>query len=287
MSFIWRVRSPRGSAHSWYSWQTLDFPGLIRGGRRRVVIRWIVMDSAHEFRFRISAYTPTTMPLGRLAEYLGELAKILGHDKSVHLVEVAEGSTVLVHKIDDEDVPKVRDRAIAVQNKSAPADAMKSYRQVNKMLTDDDGSAAFLEGEAELIDFPGSKAKLPPYMSVSERAEIDGEVARVGGMGDPVPVLLTTEGRTLSGCWTKRDIAKRLGSRLFEPVRLFGEGRWTRSPSGNWSLVHFRIDGFQELDGDSLSDTVNKLRAIPDLWLDDNIVEELLTLRHGDANGGL
>jgi hypothetical protein len=31
------------------------------------------MNSEHEFRFRISARTPTTMPLGRLAEYLAEL----------------------------------------------------------------------------------------------------------------------------------------------------------------------------------------------------------------------
>jgi hypothetical protein len=249
------------------------------------------MDSGHEFRFRISAYTPATMPLSRLAEYLAELAKVLGHDQSIHLVELDEGSTVLVHKIDAEAVPKIRDRAFAVQNGSAPADAMRSYKQVNKMLRDDDGSAAFMEDGAELIEFPGSKAKLPPFMSVSERGEIDGEIQRVGGLGNPVPVLLTTEGRTLSGCWAKRDIAKPLGSRLFEPIRLFGEGRWTRSPTGNWTLAWFRIDSFQELDSSTLSDTVNKLRAIPGLDLGENIIDDLLISRHGegngDANGGL
>lgn len=249
------------------------------------------MDSAQEFRFRISAYKPTTMPLSRLAEYLTELAKILGHDKSIHLVEVDEGSTVLVHKIDPEDVPKVRDRAIAVQNGVAPAGAMRSYHAVNKMLRDDDGSAEFLEDSAELIEFPGSKAKLPPFISVSERGEIDGEIQRVGGLSDPVPVLLTTEGRTLAGCWAKREIAKYLGSRLFEPIRLFGEGRWTRSPSGNWTLSAFRIDSFQDLEYGSLSGTVNKLRAVPGLDLGNNIVGELLTVRHGetgnDVDGGV
>jgi hypothetical protein len=243
------------------------------------------MDSRHEFRFRISAYTPTTMPLGRLADYLAELANILGQDQSVHLVELDEGSTVLVHKIDAEAIPKIRDRAFAVQNGSAPADAMKSYKQVNKMLRDDDGSAVFMEDGAELIEFPGSKAKLPPFMSVSERGEVDGEIARVGGVGDPVPVLLVTEGRTLSGCWAKREIAKPLGTHLFEPIRLFGEGRWTRSPNGNWTLGWFRIDSFQELEEGSLSDTVNKLRAIPGLSLSDNIVDELLISRHGEGNG--
>jgi hypothetical protein len=249
------------------------------------------MDSEHEFRFRINAYTPTTMPLGRLAEYLAELAKILGQDQSVHLVEVDEGSTVLVHKIDAEAVPKIRARAAAVRNENGPPEAMRSYRQVNKMLRDDDGSAAFMEDGAELIEFPGSKAQLPPFVAVSERGEIDGEVQRVGGLGDPVPVLLTAEGRTFSGCWAKRDIAKPLALRLFEPVRLFGEGRWIRSPTGNWALASFRIESFQELHGDSLSETVNKLRAIPGLNLGDNIVSELLISRHGeggeDANGGL
>jgi hypothetical protein len=249
------------------------------------------MDSGHEFRFRISAYRPTTMPLGRLAEYLTELAKILGHDKSVHLVEVDEGSTVLVHKIDPEDVPKVRDRATAVQNGTAPVEAMRSYKLVNKMLRDDDGSAEFLEDSAELIEFPGNKAKLPPFISVTERGEIDGEVQRVGGLGNPVPVLLTTEGRTLSGCWAKREIAKQLGSRLFEPIRLFGEGRWTRSPYGNWTLSAFRIDSYQDLEYGSLSDTVNRLRAVPGLGIGDDIVGELLIVRHGenggDADGGI
>lgn len=248
------------------------------------------MDSGHEFRFRINAYTPTTMPLGRLAEYLSALAKTLGEDQSIHLIEVEDGCTVLVHKIDAEAVPKIRDRATAVQNGIAPPEAMRSYQQINRMLHDDNGSAAFLEDEAELIEFPGSKERLPSFMSVSERGEIEGEVQRIGGTGDPVPVLLTTEGRTLSGCWAKRDIAKPLALRLFEPVRLFGEGRWNRDPTGNWTLGTFRIEGFKELNSDSLSDTLNKLRAIPGLGLGDNIIDELLISRHGegdgDANGG-
>ncbi|HTX48682.1 MAG TPA: hypothetical protein VME40_04750, partial [Caulobacteraceae bacterium] len=120
------------------------------------------MAGDNEFRFRISAYTPATMPLGRLAEYLAELAKVLGEDQAVHLVELDEGSTVLVHKIDDEAVPKIRDRAAAVQAGHAPADAMRSYRRVNKMLRDDNGAAALLEGVAEILEFPGNRAETAP-----------------------------------------------------------------------------------------------------------------------------
>lgn len=249
------------------------------------------MDGENEFRFRISAYTPATMPIARLAEYLAELAKILGEGHAIHLVELDEGSTVLVNKIDAESVPKIRDRAAAVQSGNGPAEAMKSYRRVNKMLRDDNGAASLSEGVAEILEFPGNRAVAPPYMTVAERGEIDGEVVRVGGMGDPVPILLSVEGRAVSGCWARRAIAKPLAQRLFDPMRLFGEGRWSRSPIGEWSLASFRIDGFKELDDQPLSDAVNKLRAVPGLDWGEGLIGELLTLRHGeaggDANGGL
>lgn len=245
------------------------------------------MDEDNEFRFRISAYTPATMPLGRLAEYLAELAKILGEDQAVHLVELDEGSTVLVHKIDNEAVPKIRERAAAVQGGTAPAEAMRSYRKVNKMLRDDNGAAALLDGGSAIIEFPGNRAAAPPFMTVNERGEIDGEVVRVGGMGDPVPVLLSTEGHTLSGCWARRAIAKPLALRLFEPVRLFGEGRWVRNPAGQWSLTNFRIDSFKELDDEPLSETINKMRGIAGLAFGDSVIAELLADRQGGANGGV
>ncbi len=243
------------------------------------------MAGDNEFRFRISAYSPATMPLARLAEYLTELAAMLGEKHAVHLVEVDEGSTVLVHKIDDEAVPKVRDRAAAIQAGSAPTTALRSYKKLNTMLRDDNGSGALLEGVAEILEFPGKRAGLPPFMTVSERGEIDGEVVRVGGVDDPVPVLLSVEGRIVSGCWARRDVAKPLANRLFEPVRLFGEGRWERSPVGEWSLISFRIESFAELDAELLSETINRLRAIPVDWGSDPI-GDILALRHGDEPDG-
>jgi hypothetical protein len=242
-----------------------------------------MMDGDNEFRFRISAYTPSTMPLGRLAEYLTELAAMLGEDHAIHLVEVDEGSTVLVHKIDEEAVPKVRDRAAAIQEGRASSTIMKRYRTINTMLREDNGAGALLEGVAEILEFPGKRAALPPYMTVSERGEIEGEVYRVGGIGDPVPVLISVEGRTISGCWARRAIAKPLAQKLFEPVRLSGEGRWERSPQGEWTLTSFRIDSFSELDDEPLSETVNKLRAIPLDWGDDPVADFLAMRREDDT----
>ncbi|MCI0466016.1 MAG: hypothetical protein L0Y57_03280 [Beijerinckiaceae bacterium] len=248
------------------------------------------MEGGQEFRFSIGAYTPETMPLGRLAEYLAELARLLGQDHAIHLVELDSGSTVLVYKIDAEVVPKIRERAEAVRRRDAPVPAMRSYDNLNKLLRDDAASASLLEDGAEILEFPGKKNEIPHFPTVSERGEIDGEVVRVGGISDPVPIMLTTDsGTTLSGCYAGRPIAKQLAQKLFEPVRLFGEGRWSRTAEGRWLLNYFRIDHFQGLASEGLADALTKLRAIPGIEWGDKIVDELLSLRHGegDPNGGV
>lgn len=54
------------------------------------------MPNWKEFRFVIEGdidghdITPLTLPMARLAEYLTDLAMLMGHHESVHLVNVAE-----------------------------------------------------------------------------------------------------------------------------------------------------------------------------------------------------
>ena len=38
-----------------------------------------------EYRFEIDAFTPATIPMARLAEYVSDLAKMFGNNSSVHL----------------------------------------------------------------------------------------------------------------------------------------------------------------------------------------------------------
>lgn len=66
-------------------------------------------------------------------------------------------------------------------------------------------------------------------------------------------------------------------------MRLSGEGRWERSPQGEWALTSFRIDSFSELDDEPLSETVNKLRAIPVDWGDDPVGDFLAMRREDDT----
>ena len=82
--------------------------------------------------FRIDAYQPNTIPMVRLAEYMVEIAVMIGERASVHFVELKPGSVQLVHDVEYEAYPKVEARALALRNGAAPADAMKAYWTVNK-----------------------------------------------------------------------------------------------------------------------------------------------------------
>jgi hypothetical protein len=255
--------------------------------KKKNMTRRNAAGGAAEFLFWIDAYTPTTIPMARLAEYMAELATVLGETGSVHFVKLKRGSTGIVHKIQSEAVPKVRERADAVRRGDAPRDAQRAYDNVNKMLRDDNGSGALKEGAgAVIIPFPGVKAAEEKF-SIREHGTIDGEVIRVGGPHKWVPVLIDKEGEAFSGCWADRVIAKQLGQKLFEPVRLYGTGKWDRTAEGKWVLREFIIERFEPLSGDPLSEALHRIRAIK--AFKSTTVEDLDFLRNGPPekqNGG-
>lgn len=239
-----------------------------------------------EYRFSIDAYTPETMPMARLAEYMTQLAEILGEPSAVHFDRLESGSTVLVHKIEREAAPKVRERAAAVQRGDAPRDALRAYRAINRLLCEDNGVGLLRENRrgARILVFPGRDAAEETIASVRQPGTIDGFVMRVGGTDETVPVWLKSEDQLISHCWAKKQLAKQLAQKLFEPVRLFGTGRWGRDSDGLWTLLAFEIRTFETLQDAPLSAAITKLRAIDAEW-DRGSYGELALIRHGPPRG--
>lgn len=249
------------------------------------------MSDAEEFRLTIEAYEPETMPMQRLAEYLAQLALMLGESTSVHFVRLEGGSTSVIHRIEREAIPKVKARTISVRRGVGPRDSVRAYRKINRMLRDDNGSAVWKEEktEAEIIVFPGKDDAEEAINGISQRGSIDGELVRVGGLQNVVPIMLKCEHDELSGCWANKTIAKALGRKLFEPVRLFGTGRWNRNDEGKWKLGVFRVESFVSLRDLPLSAALNEIRALQIDW-DDASYDELKAIRGSDeesVNGGL
>ena len=67
-------------------------------------------DAQREYRFIIGAYSPDTLPMSRLAEYMADLARLLGEVERVHFACLERGSTTLVQVVEPEAVPEVQQR---------------------------------------------------------------------------------------------------------------------------------------------------------------------------------
>ena len=239
-----------------------------------------------EYRLKIDAYTPDTIPMARLAEYMAELSQMLGERDAVHFRRLEGGSTVLVHRIEREAIPKVRARVARVRTGDGPSDALRAFKTINKMLRDDDAVAVLQDKKVQgvIIRFPGRDEAQEEFASVKQYGSIDGIVTWVGGSDETAHITLETEGQQVSRIYTTRVIAKALGGKLFEPVRLHGRGRWSRDSEGAWSLVDFKVESFESLDDAPLSVAVNQLREIPGDWSDE-AHGELRTIRSGPTGG--
>ena len=95
------------------------------------------MSTGKKYTFQIKAYTPETFPMGRLAEYMQDLATLLGERASVHFVGLVQGSTGLVHRVDAEAVPKVERRVADLGSGVGAADVAKVFGRIEGKLIED------------------------------------------------------------------------------------------------------------------------------------------------------
>jgi len=225
------------------------------------------MPNSREYRFTIEAYTPSTIPMERLAEYMHEFAVLLGETKNVHFVAIEGGCTHLISTVEAEAVPKVNQRVYKAKRGEGPREPLDAIRNINRKLKEDNGTGALLENisRAEIIKFPGrEEVESITFGAFNQEGSLDGQVIVVGGKSDPVPVHLTTSEGQVLVCQAARTVAKNLARFIFGPeIRVSGTGRWLRDEMGNWQLERFTITNFDELSDQPLTSVVEKLRAIP------------------------
>ena len=225
----------------------------------------MIVADGREYKFRIDAYTPETLPMERLAEYMADLAHMLGEPASVHFVRLDSGSTVLVQKIDEEAEPKVRHRIRSVKSGDGPADAIKAFEKLNRRLMDDNAIGALSdENNTSIIEFPGRNLLEPvTFGAFNQTGFVDGTLIRVGGTREIVPVILGRSDETQIRCQATRELAKTMAQFLFGPeLRVHGNGRWHRDNTGNWILDRFTAGRFEILRDEPLSAVVARLRNV-------------------------
>ncbi len=255
------------------------------------------MPDLKEFRLTLDgsingvAFTPETIPMARLAQYIFDLAAIMGHKESVHFIRVEEGSAQPVILIDPEEEGRITSRMQSAQRGVGPRDANLAYKRFEDRLKEDN-AVAFIRNVSKdnnVLEFIGrNTATVAEYGPIRERASLVGEIIRVGGTDESVPVWLERVDGERFYCDADKNIAQQLGHKLYVTLRLHGIATWRRDKKGKWTMDHFRIQSFdpEPLSDAGLIETIAALRAIPENgWLNvDDPLAELREIRHGEES---
>lgn len=220
-----------------------------------------------EYVFRIDAFTPDTLPMSRLAEYLAALAKMLGHAEHTHFVRVEEGSAQLIHKVDAVDAPKVETRLNNVRLGQAPKDALKAQKELDDLLANDNALGALSERATGRVVVPFlGRNRLKPiaFPAFRENTAIQGQIVSIGGRDSTAHAILQDGDVVHANLSMTREIARELAPLLYGPmIRLFGNGKFERQSAGNWKILDFKVDRYERLDESLPKDFLVELRTIP------------------------
>lgn len=222
------------------------------------------MNELIHYDFRIDAWSPETLPMARLAEYLARLSTMFGYKEHVHFLKVRKGSAIPEIAVDTETAPKVAARLHLVGRPDSPPELARVYQEINRMLRDDNASATLkLKRGSIVVSFPGKKTPLAEEVVVHDQGDLDGIIIRVGGKDDSVPIWVEGEHKIIYKCQTSRDLARQLAAYLFDqPIRVVGNGQWRRTPERKWELEKFEIKSFELLDAALLEQVINELRQV-------------------------
>ena len=220
-----------------------------------------------EYVFHIDVFTPDTLPMNRLAQYLAELAKMFGHTEHTHFLKVTSGSAKLHTTVEPVDAPKVSSRLEAVRLGDGPKDAMAGKRGLEELLANDNAAGKLIEVETGRVVVPfigRDRVKPLLFPPFREDTYIDGQLVSIGGRDKTAHAILQDGELTHSGVTMSRELARELAPLLYGPIlRLFGNGRFERQTDGIWKMSDFRTDRYVELDQRSVLETLAKVRTIP------------------------
>ncbi|MBJ7527688.1 MAG: hypothetical protein JHD10_10705 [Sphingomonadaceae bacterium] len=239
-----------------------------------------------EYVFSIDAFTPDTLPMARLAEYLVALSKMLGHAEHTHFVRLDKGSAMLVHKVDAVDAPKVEARLNNVRLGAAPKDALAARKTLDDLLANDNATGTLTEVASGrlVLPFEGRNRPKPlTFPPFREDTTIDGQVVSIGGRDSTAHAILQDGDTFHVNLTMKRDVARELAKRLYGTlVRLYGNGRFERQIDGIWKMHDFRVDRFEDLKEQPIVEALTDIRRITkDSLMSSNTYHDLMDIRDG------
>ncbi|AOJ64185.1 hypothetical protein WJ32_18010 [Burkholderia ubonensis] len=223
------------------------------------------MDPRERLNFRIDSFTPDTLPMARLAQYLAHLSILYGNDDSVHFEKLRKGSAIVQVTIEEPAFPKVFQRLQSVKTGDPDPEVQKAFRSIDRLLRADNAVGTITRsGKAKILEFPGRKLPVVDPITIFQPTTVDGVVIRIGGRDETIPVTVRDlEGKVLNceirGVSQAKDLSRHF---LAETLRLSGNGKWSRTSAGTWELESLVIQSFEVVDEAGLDEVVEALRAV-------------------------
>lgn len=229
------------------------------------------MADFEELSFVIPGYTPETMPLNRLIEYLQQLTVVLGDPENLHLVAINEGSVAPTFHLPKAVALEARDSAGKVQRGDGTKKQVDALNRMRRMLRRDAGDAgksAFLRSpQAVVLEVTPAPDELGVLSGIRQASTVDGQLISVGGANEDASLRVQNlNGQIMSGFTAKRSLAKELARLMWEPVRLAGIGIWCRTDEGVWQLERMQVQSFERLEDEGLGVTLERLRSLKVHW---------------------
>lgn len=242
-----------------------------------------------EYVFHIDVFSPTTLPMRRLASYLAALAKMMGYEDHTHFVAVEKGSARLLAAVDAVDAPKVAARLESVGFGEGPKDAEAARQELETLLANDNAVATLSQRESGRVIVPFLGRNRPKPLSFPpfrEDTSIDGMLVSIGGRDSSAHAQLQDGDVIHTGLTMDRTMAQKLAPLLYgPPLRLHGNGRFERQADGNWTMTDFRLDSYEQLDSRPLTAVLDAMRAVPgNRLMDESAYQDIARLRQ-DGDG--
>src|SRR5262249_27213693 len=110
-------------------------------------VRDVKMTDDKRFIFYIDVYSPESIPMAKLADYMADFATLLGRDHAVHFAGLEAGSTKIAAHVAFEDMPKVEGRLNDIRRGNPSKDAAKIFEQIDNRLANDNAvGRVYVEG---------------------------------------------------------------------------------------------------------------------------------------------
>ena len=229
-------------------------------------------QDSREVKFKLKGYTPKTLPMLRLAQYMLEFSRLIGHQDHVHFEDLREGSAEICAVVEGPGVhSKVVARISGVQNGTAPKDALAAYGRLNQMLRKDDANAE-LKASSTVIRLRAANVNIVSAI-VQDYGDITGKLYFLAESkkGVSAKVKPFSGGKPVT-CTAPNSMKNDLRGLLFEPVRVSGRGLWERK-QGLWECDALHIEQVQAVEMVSFRAAIGKLRNTKVEWPEDPLAE--------------